>query len=65
MAKAELDMVRDILGWPVSDERKLGLIRPAARRREGDARACPGLETCQGQGNPPKQRRQRQRPRES
>ena len=27
MAKAEMDMIRDILGWPVSDEQKLALVR--------------------------------------
>ena len=27
MAKTELDMIRDILGWPISAEQKLGLIR--------------------------------------
>jgi len=30
MAKAEMDMIRDVLGWPVSDEQKLGLIREIA-----------------------------------
>ena len=26
MAKAEMDMIRDILGWPLTDEQKLALI---------------------------------------
>jgi len=30
MAKAEMDMIRDILRWPVSDEQKLALIRQVA-----------------------------------
>ena len=27
MAKAQTDMIRDILGWPVSDEQRLAFIR--------------------------------------
>ena len=27
MAKTEIDMIRDILGWPLSDEQKLALVR--------------------------------------
>ena len=29
MAKTEMDMIRDILGWPLSDEQKLALLRQA------------------------------------
>ena len=32
MAKAEMDMIRDILDWPVPTERKLELIRQIAGR---------------------------------
>ena len=32
MAKAEMDMIRDILGWPASDEQKLALIRQIAAK---------------------------------
>ena len=30
MAKAEMGIIRDTLGWPASDEQKLGLIRQIA-----------------------------------
>ena len=33
MARSEMDMIRDILGWSVPDERKLGLIRQIVGER--------------------------------
>ncbi|HUW31201.1 MAG TPA: hypothetical protein VM223_06280 [Planctomycetota bacterium] len=33
MTRSEMDMIRDILGWSVPDERKLGLIRQIVGER--------------------------------
>ena len=41
MAKAENDMIRDILGWAISDEQKLALIRQIAGLQAAPAPAKP------------------------
>ena len=47
MAKTEIDMIRDILGWPLSDEQKLALVRQVVGEK-----AAPTLAPAKKRGRP-------------